>query len=272
MRMAPDQRVIRTRANRAYARLYAGPRFRRRCCCGQGRGGPVGAEDRDGGRATPSDAPTTRSCACHGAWNGRAAEEPGIGATRTPDMTSLAPLRFWVRGAAREAVHRWSGWVDLVATAAPLSLVSGDVQTTRVGRAKGCPKETTCPGSICGAEVRTAGRPSDLERTRVPRQNLIRLGQERRDPSIRPQAKTPSLVGGRATGIVRPSALHGHTGVAMEDGEQVGWAAELDLGRVFDGSEDSRCWTTPPGGGSGDAGHRLRESPRSCPPRGARRA
>ena len=25
----------------------------------------------------------------------------------------------------------------------------------------------------------------------------------------------------------------------MEDGEQVGWAAELDLGRVFDGSEDS---------------------------------
>src|SRR5437879_12469345 len=77
----------------------------------------------------------------------------------------------------------------------------------------------------------------------VPRQNLIRLGQERRDPSIRPQAKTPSLVGGRATGFVRPSALHGHTGVAMEDGEQVGWAAELNLGRVFDGSEDSRCWT-----------------------------
>jgi len=75
----------------------------------------------------------------------------------------------------------------------------------------------------------------DIGAEPVPRQNLIRLGQERRDPSIRPQAKTPSLVGGRATGIVRPSALHGHTGVAMEDGEQVGWAAELDLGRVFDG-------------------------------------
>src|SRR5881296_680280 len=30
--------------------------------------------------------------------------------------------------------------------------------------------------------------------------------------------KTPSLVGARATGSVRPSALHGHTGVAMEDG------------------------------------------------------
>jgi hypothetical protein len=41
--------------------------------------------------------------------------------------------------------------------------------------------------------------------------------------------KTPSLVGGRATGIVRPSALHGHTGVAREDGERAGWEAELDL-------------------------------------------
>ena len=41
--------------------------------------------------------------------------------------------------------------------------------------------------------------------------------------------KTPSLVGDRATGIVRPSALHGHTGVAREDGERAGWAAELDL-------------------------------------------
>src|SRR5712664_820085 len=28
---------------------------------------------------------------------------------------------------------------------------------------------------------------------------------------------------------------------------------------MFDGSEDRRCWTTPPGGRSGDAGHRLRE-------------
>ena len=37
-----------------------------------------------------------------------------------------------------------------------------------------------------------------------------------------------SLVGGRATGIVGPSALHVHTGVAMEDGERAGWAAELD--------------------------------------------
>ncbi len=43
------------------------------------------------------------------------------------------------------------------------------------------------------------------------------------------RSKTPSLVGGRASGIVRPSALHGHTGVAMEDGERAGWAAELDL-------------------------------------------
>ena len=39
--------------------------------------------------------------------------------------------------------------------------------------------------------------------------------------------------------------MHGHTGVAMEDREQVGWAAELDLGRVFDGSEpvlDYAAW------------------------------
>src|SRR5207249_3739880 len=43
------------------------------------------------------------------------------------------------------------------------------------------------------------------------------------------RSKTPSLVGGRATGIVRPSALHGHTGVAMQDGERAGRAAELDL-------------------------------------------
>ena len=41
--------------------------------------------------------------------------------------------------------------------------------------------------------------------------------------------KTPSLVGDRATGIVRPSALHGHTGVARQDRERAGWAAELDL-------------------------------------------
>jgi hypothetical protein len=63
----------------------------------------------------------------------------------------------------------------------------------------------------------------------VPRQNLIRLAQEHRDPSLRPRAQDPEPSGGKATGIVRPSALHGHTGVAMEDGERAGWAAELDL-------------------------------------------
>jgi len=41
--------------------------------------------------------------------------------------------------------------------------------------------------------------------------------------------KTPSLVGGRATGIARPSALHSHTGVGGQDGERAGWEAELDL-------------------------------------------
>ena len=33
----------------------------------------------------------------------------------------------------------------------------------------------------------------------------------------------------RATAILRPSALHGHTGVAVEAGERAGWAAALDL-------------------------------------------
>jgi len=33
----------------------------------------------------------------------------------------------------------------------------------------------------------------------------------------------------RATAIFRPSALHGHTGVTMADGERTGWAAALDL-------------------------------------------
>ena len=40
--------------------------------------------------------------------------------------------------------------------------------------------------------------------------------------------ETPSLVGGRATGIVRQSVLHGHSGVAMEDGDRAGSAAEVD--------------------------------------------
>ena len=43
------------------------------------------------------------------------------------------------------------------------------------------------------------------------------------------QVQDPEPGWSRATGIVRPSALHGHTGVAMEDGERAGRAEELGL-------------------------------------------
>jgi hypothetical protein len=114
MRMVPDQRVNRTRANRglrAFCRwLTIPPSLLLR------------AEARWWTRRIETAAArpqamrqALRSCACHGAWNGHAAEKLGGGATRPPDLTSLTPLRFWVSGAAREAVHCWSGWaVDLV--------------------------------------------------------------------------------------------------------------------------------------------------------------
>jgi hypothetical protein len=41
----------------------------------------------------------------------------------------------------------------------------------------------------------------------------------------RSMAKALSLMGGRATSILRPAALHGHTGFARGGGRQ----AELDL-------------------------------------------
>ena len=99
----------------------------------------------------------------------------------------------------------------------------------------------------------------------VLRQNVVRLSDSR--GTIRSAAKRLSLAGDRATAIFRPVALDGHTGFARRtrDGQ-----AELDLRSTFDGSRDRRCGTTPPGGCSDDAGHRLRESPRSFPPRSAR--
>lgn len=115
MRMVPDQCARRIRASRTYPVVHAGSRSRRRRCCGQRRTGPVGAEDRDGDRATPNDAPSALTCACHGAWNGSRG--------RRTWRWRYAPFRFdfsgappvWVRGAARGAGHRWSGWaVDLV--------------------------------------------------------------------------------------------------------------------------------------------------------------
>ena len=67
-----------------------------------------------------------------------------------------------------------------------------------------------------GAALSHAKTSSDSLRSTEVRQSVHR-------------SKTPSLVGGRATGIVRPSALRGHKGVSTEDGERAGWAAELDL-------------------------------------------
>src|SRR5438093_13470476 len=47
------------------------------------------------------------------------------------------------------------------------------------------------------------------------------------NPSTGPRPRAWLEVGRPAS--LGPSALHGHTGVAMEDGERAGWAAELDL-------------------------------------------
>jgi len=94
------------------------------------------------------------------------------------------------------------------------------------------------------------------------RRPTVRLAREH----PRPAAKTLSLVGGRATAVFRQAALHGHTGFARRTGSgRQSWTCEASSVVV-------RSGTTPLGGRSGDAGHRLRESPRSCPPRGARRA
>ena len=84
-------------------------------------------------------------------------------------------------------------------------------------------------GSVQAARRRARGRPGrrrrDLSLAKTSSDSL--RSTEIRQSVHRP--KTPSLVGGRATGIVSPSALHGHTGVAMEDGERAGWVAELVL-------------------------------------------
>ena len=74
-------------------------------------------------------------------------------------------------------------------------------------------------------EVKKVDQPNALSLAKTSSDSL--RSTEIRQSVHRP--KTPSLVGGRATGIVRPAALHGHTGVAREDGERAGWAAELDL-------------------------------------------
>ena len=59
-----------------------------------------------------------------------------------------------------------------------------------------------------------------IERVVVPRQNLIRLAQEHRDPSVRLQAQDPDPEPGwrGATANLRPAALQGHTGLARRTG------------------------------------------------------
>ena len=54
-----------------------------------------------------------------------------------------------------------------------------------------------CPGGRASHRPRLRRREVGVARSASPSPNLIRLGQERRDPSIRPQAKTPSLDRGR---------------------------------------------------------------------------
>src|SRR3989442_14898931 len=93
--------------------------------------------------------------------------------------------------------------------------------------------ETRSSSTVQGQKSNSA----ELRRRIVLRQNLILSLAKTSSDSLRSteirqsvhRSKTPSLVGGRATGIVRPSALRGHKGVATEDGERAGWAAELDL-------------------------------------------
>src|SRR2546422_5594768 len=61
----------------------------------------------------------------------------------------------------------------------------------------------------------------------VPRQNLIRLAEEHRDPSIRPQAHDPEPGWRRATAILSPAALQGHTGLARRTGSgRQSWTCE----------------------------------------------
>ena len=83
------------------------------------------------------------------------------------------------------------------------------------------------------AEEMRAGPSESGCRTRLQTLSLAKTSSDSlRSTEIRQSVhrpKTPSLVGGGATGIVRPSTVHGHTGVAREDGERAGWAAELDL-------------------------------------------
>src|SRR2546422_7258817 len=76
--------------------------------------------------------------------------------------------------------------------------------------------------------------------------------------NIRSAAKTLSLVGGRATAILRPAALHGHTGFARRTGSgRQSWTCEASSVVVRTGGAGPR---RPAGGAMMQAPH-LRDLP-----------
>jgi len=162
MRIAPDQRVIRTRANRAYARFARWPTIPPSlCCCGQ---------DESSSRARRIETAAARRQATRQHAELRLSRRLERSRGRRTGM-ALRALRYdfsgappvWVRGAAREGCS-WLVWLggesDRWRRLRCRRL--GRVQTTREG-ANGCPRGSTCPRGICCAEVRTAGRPRTLK-------------------------------------------------------------------------------------------------------------
>jgi Transposase, Mutator family len=117
--------------------------------------------------------------------------------------------------------------------------------------------------------VRSAGRVVSVSFAKTASGSLGDDQCSREDPTR--QEASGRLVRSRAVRILRPSALPRQ-------------AVDLSVGRMAAGREDSdrhsaggggparRCWTMPPAGHSDDAGPRLRESARPCPPPVARSA
>jgi len=93
MRIAPDQRVIRTRANRVTPVLHAGHDSAVACVAAGRTSRPVGAEIETRPAPTPSHAPTTRAALSRRLERSRG-RETWHWRYAHPDMTSLAPLGF----------------------------------------------------------------------------------------------------------------------------------------------------------------------------------
>ena len=130
------------------------------------------------------------------------------------------------RPARPTRVVRWHGPIDIVEVRDLLA------EHTSFGGDFLGEVEIRCANKRCGIDVAIL-RISDIwaKRVRVILSLAKTSSDSLKSTVIRQSVhrpKTPSLVGGGATGIVRPSALHGHTGVAMEDGERAGSAAKVD--------------------------------------------